>query len=106
MERVKFHHRRLNSLKKGTKKSINVTKTKHDCTLTKVSLRNLLILKWRREWDSDSGICSGMYNCITCRFHVALDAKLATNAVDHCTLLHAGPPVVRPCSEGHTLDRC
>ena len=26
----------------------------------------------------------------TCRFHAALDAKLATVAVDHCTLLHAG----------------
>jgi predicted DNA-binding antitoxin AbrB/MazE fold protein len=27
--------------------------------------------------------------CATCRFDIALDAKLAKNAVDHCTLLHA-----------------
>jgi len=32
--------------------------------------------------------------CATCRFQIALNAKLAKNAVDPCTLLHAGifPP--------------
>jgi hypothetical protein len=28
---------------------------------------------------------------VTCRFHVAHNAKLAENPLDHCTPLHAGP---------------
>src|SRR6266404_4080753 len=37
--------------------------------------------RWKR-WQSDDGSA-------TCRFCVAHNAKLATDAIDHCTLLHA-----------------
>ena len=54
-------------------------------------IRKLLILKERREGDSCSSLLF-QFCKLSYRFQIAMVPTVATAAVDHCTLLHAGKP--------------
>jgi hypothetical protein len=70
-----------------------------DCILWRFNPRKLLILNWRREWDSDSGAsfrfcklqiphCQGCRRCQRCRR--ALPAIARTDDVRHWHSSHSG----------------